>query len=98
MKDWIFWWADLFKSLKRKLGVSIFHRQSKAVFSSALMKQRESGSALGHPSADLVGKGLLRGPRPSCRFAEKERFALLHRVIDAALKWPQDYCKGGSEL
>lgn len=71
MKDWVFWWADLFKSLKRELGVSIFHCQSEAVFSSALMKQRESGSAAGHPSADPVGKGLLRGPRLSCRFVRK---------------------------
>lgn len=77
MKNWVFWWADLFKSLKRKLGISIFHCQSKAVFSSALMKQRESGSALGHPSADLVGKGLLRGPGLSCRLAGKREVCFL---------------------
>lgn len=61
-----FWWADPFKSLKRELGVAIFHCQSRAVFSLALMKQQELGSAWGHPSADLIGKGLLRGSRPSC--------------------------------
>lgn len=60
-----FWWDDLFKSLKRELGVSIFHCQSQAVFSLALMKQQESGSAWGHPSADLIGKGLLRGSSPA---------------------------------
>jgi hypothetical protein len=67
-----FWWADLFKSLERKLGVSIFHCQSKAVFSLALMKQQELGSALGHSSADLVGKGLLPGPQAQLQL-DRER-------------------------
>lgn len=76
-----FWWADPFKSLKRELGVSIFHCQSLAVFSLALMKQQESGSAWGHPSADLIGKDLCGAPGPVVAEQGELRFALLIRVI-----------------
>lgn len=63
-------WADLLKSRKRELGGSRLRCQRAAVFSSALMKQRGSGSGPGHPGADLVGKGLLWDPGP-CSSAQE---------------------------
>lgn len=76
-----FWWADPFKSLKRELGVAIFHCQSRAVFSLTLMKQQESVLPGVTHQLTSLGKASCRAPGPAAAKQGELRFVLLIRVI-----------------